>query len=192
MLKSVFCLSFLVSVASACALCGGSLASLINVSTHTLFTNNAIQKIEVVWKFDETLSAQLISLYDTNKNARFEEEETHAMFDILEKAEKPHFMSIITLNDIPMQAFTVKNFTAEINNKMVQYAFDIELNAPIKDASKLVYYFFDSTRSLAFFHTPENITFDNKTDFTISKSFGFKILQNTMSVVNTISYEIKK
>ena len=192
MLKVALYLILLVSSTYACALCGTNKASFINVSTHTVFANNAIEKIEVVWKFDEFFSTQLVTLYDKNKDGLFDEQETQAMFQLLRDVEKPSFMSVIHINDADIKTFKVSHFKANINDKIVSFSFDIELNYPIKDSAKLMLYFFDSTQSLAFLHTAENITFENTTHFNILKNFGFKVIPNTMSVVNTISYEVKE
>jgi len=192
MLRLAFYLILLVSSTYACALCGTNKASFINVSTHTVFANNVIEKIEVVWKFDEFFSTQLVTLYDKNKDGLFDEQETQAMFQLLRDVEKPSFMSVIHINDADIKTFKVSHFQANINDKIVSFSFDIELNYPIKDSAKLILYFFDSTQSLAFLHTAENITFENTTHFNILKNFGFKVIPNTMSVVNTISYEVKE
>lgn len=192
MLRLALYLILLVSSTYACALCGTNKASFINVSTNTVFANNAIEKIEVVWKFDEFFSTQLVTLYDKNKDGLFDEQETQAMFQLLHDAEKPSFMSVIDLNNTEIKTFNVSKFKAIINDKIVSFAFDIELNYPIKNSAKLLFYFFDSSRSLAFLHVAENITYTNTTHFNILKNFGFKVIQNTMSVVNTISYEVKE
>lgn len=192
MFKLALYLILLVSSTYACALCGTNKASFINVSTNTVFANNAIERIEVVWKFDEFFSTQLITLYDQNKDAIFDEKETQSMFQLLSDVEKPPFMSVIQINSTDIQTFKVSHFQATIKDKIVSFSFDIELNYPIKDSAKLLFYFFDSSRSLAFLHVAENITYTNTTHFNILKNFGFKVIQNTMSVVNTISYEVKE
>jgi len=192
MFKLALYLIVLVSSTYACALCGSNKTSFINVSTHTIFAHNSIEKIEVVWKFDEFFSAQLITLYDKNSDAHFDEQETHAMFQLLRDVEKPAFMSVISINNAEIKAFEVSKFQATINDKIVSFTFDIALNCPIDHSAKLLFYFFDSSRSLAFLHVADSITYTNTTPYTVLKNFGFKVIQNTMSVVNTISYEAKE
>ncbi|WP_263834108.1 DUF1007 family protein [Sulfurospirillum oryzae] len=192
MVKLALYFILLISSAHACALCGSNKISFINASTNTIFSNNTIEKIEVVWKFEEAFSSQLISLYDQNRDTLFDPQETQTMFQLLSDVEKPPFMSMIQIDGIEIKTFKVSHFQATIKDKIVYFSFDIELNYPMNDSTKLLFYFFDSTRSLAFFHTAENIKYANTTRFDIHNTFGFKVLQNTMSVVNTISYEVQK
>jgi len=186
-------LYFIVGVSSlhACALCGSNKVSLITASTHTIFTNNAVEKIEVTWKFDETFSAQLASLYDKNKDSQFDTEETNAIFHILSSVEKPPFMSVVYINGTEIKAFKIEYFKASMAENIVYFSFDIVLNYPINSSMQLFFYFFDPTQSLAFFHTADETRFSNTTPFTLHKKAGFKVLPNTMSIVNAITYEVE-
>lgn len=184
---------FILNISSlhACALCGSNKVSLITASTNTVFTNNTVEKIEVTWKFDETFSAQLTSLYDKNRDAQFDTEETGAIFHILSNVEKPPFMSVIYINGTEIKAFKIEHFKASLAENIVYFSFDIVLNHPMNSSMQLFFYFFDPTQSLAFFHTANETHFSNTTPFTLHKKAGFKVLPNTMSIVNAITYEVE-
>lgn len=191
-MRALLLLLILLNFLHSCALCGGGKASFVNVETNTVIANSKLQKIEALWKFDEMTSASIISLYDKNKNRRFENDELHAMFTILSKAEKPSFMTVVNLDSYDKQIHKINSFNAYIKDKFVFYTFDITLDYPLKDKNTLVYYFLDSTGYLAFFHIPENIKIQNSGGYKVKKDFAFKVLPNIMTVVNTVSIEIKK
>jgi len=138
----VFYLIINVSSSQACALCGSNKVSLINASTHTVFTNNTVEKIEVTWKFDETFSSQLALLYDKNKDSQFDNEKTDAIFHILSNVEKPPFMSVIYINGTEIKAFKIEHFKASMVENIVYFSFDIVLNYPLDSPMQLLFYFF--------------------------------------------------
>jgi ABC-type uncharacterized transport system substrate-binding protein len=191
MIRIIFILAVFSVFLSACALCGGG-ASLVNVSTNTVIQNSKLQKIEVVWKFDETISGLIIDKYDKNKNKKFDANEVQEIFTILSKNEKPNFMTVVSVDSSDKQSYKIDKFNAYIQNKCVFFTFDIVLDCPLGAKNKLFYYFLDSTGFLVFVHTPENIKIQNNSGYKIGKNIGFKVIQNTMSVANIVSLEIKK
>ena len=53
----------------SCALCG-SKASFVDASTNTVIEGSTLKKIEVLWKFDETVSNTIVVGFDKNKNGK--------------------------------------------------------------------------------------------------------------------------
>ncbi len=175
----------------SCALCGGS-ASLVSVSSNTVISDSTIQKIEISWKFDEQLSKLIISLYDKNKNQKFDTNEIADMFAILSRSENPKFMLMIGTNNISKPDFRVEKFNAYIKDKRVVYTFDVILNYPLKNKNKFFYYFVDSAGSLAFANSLDSVKTTGGNNYRISKDIGFRVIQDTMSVINLVTIEINK
>ncbi len=175
----------------SCALCGGS-ASLVSVSSNTVMTDSTIQKIEISWKFDEQLSKLIIALYDKNKNQKFDVNEINDMFTVLSKSENPKFMLIVGMNNVSNQNFKVEKFNAYIKDKRVVYTFDVILGYPLKNKNKFFYYFTDTAGSLVFVNSPDTIKTTGGNNYAISKDIGFRVAQDTMSVINIVNISINK
>ncbi|MGE4399645.1 MAG: DUF1007 family protein [Campylobacterales bacterium] len=175
----------------SCALCGGA-ASLVSVSTNTVLSGSTIQKLEVSWKFDEQLSKLIIALYDRNKNQKFDTNEIAEMFDVLSKSEKPKFMLVVGVNNVNRPDFRVENFNANIKSGRVIYNFSVMLGYPLGNKNKFFYYFVDTAGSLAFVHSMDTVNITNSIGYKTNKSIGFRVVQDTMSVINLATIDINK
>jgi hypothetical protein len=101
-------------------------------------------------------------------------------------------MTVVGTNLSDRQSYKIDKFNAYIQNKCIFFTFDVVLGYPLKTQNKLFYYFLDSTGFLVFVHSPENIKIANNSGYKVEKNISFKVIQNTMSVANVVSLEIKK
>lgn len=181
---------FFVYYSFGCALCGAT-PSDVGLSAKSIFTQNALEKILISWKFDPNISAQLMKAYDKNKNNKLDPQEVKTMQDILARFEKPKFMMEITVANKPLATYLISNFQAIYQNKSVVYSFEINPNIPLQSLMSIGYNFYDATHALSFSYKPEQIAIENKSPFTITKTLGFKVIPASMSVANTVTLNIK-
>jgi ABC-type uncharacterized transport system substrate-binding protein len=155
-------------------------------------TSDKLEKISVTWAFDEKISPQILIAYDRNKNGKFDQPEINEMYSVLSKLENSHFMTAVVIDNSSKNIYKIENFNAIYKDKTVIYTFDLILNYPLKMKNKVEIFFADFSGALAFLYDTENSNIKSPPSLKLKKTFGFKVLQDKMAVVNAMSIDIQK
>lgn len=192
MFKKLLLLFWLLTYSAlSCELCGG-VSSFANSKITVYIIDDKLEKISVNWTFDSSFSKSLIQAFDKNKNKKFEESEVKEMYLILEKFQKPKFMTSISIDSKELKELNIQNFSARNTNGIVSINFDVIMQYILKDSNVLEIYFLDKQGSLVFLQKLENAKIENLSNFKTKKTNSFKVIRETMSVANILIIEIKK
>lgn len=130
MLKSFFLNSFSLTLA-AVLLTRPALAHphvFIDAEVSFVFSAETITAIDVVWRFDEFFSAQIVSDFDKNKNRKLDPDEMAELSKQTQKSLKEFtYFTHLKIGEMQPRVTTVEDFHIDLSKDLVIYQFRVPL-----------------------------------------------------------------
>ncbi len=102
----------------------------IDVSVELRFQGEVLEGMRVVWLFDEYYSAFAVQDFDANGNKQLDREELAVLENSHEGLKDYSYFTHLKVGDLVpenLKVEVVENFTAEMKDDRLQYAFDVPL-----------------------------------------------------------------
>ena len=102
----------------------------IDVSLELRFQGEVLQGLRVIWLFDEYYSAFAVHDFDANGNKQLDREELAVLENSHEGLKDYSYFTHLKVGDLlpdDLKVEAVENFTAEMKDGRLQYAFDVPL-----------------------------------------------------------------
>ena len=102
----------------------------IDVSLELRFQGEVLEGMRVVWLFDEYYSAFAVQDFDANGNKQLDREELAVLENSHEGLKDYSYFTHLKVGDLlpeNLKVEVVENFTAEMKDDRLQYAFDVPL-----------------------------------------------------------------
>ncbi len=102
----------------------------IDVSLELRFEGEVLEGLRVIWLFDEYYSAFAVQDFDANGNKQLDREELAVLENSHEGLKDYSYFTHLKVGDLlpeNLKVEVVENFTAEMKDDRLQYAFDVPL-----------------------------------------------------------------
>lgn len=160
---------------------------------------DGIKGVKMNWDMDPMFSASLIESFDTNKNRKFEKNETIKIRDeAFSNLANYHYMTFIHLDGKPAKFNMPENFSASIVGEEVRYTFTLPIKIDSKkDKQKLEVEVFDESNFIYFSYS-EKVAIDGASkeimDYSITvakKKAKDQYLQDVVKRIATLLFSSK-
>lgn len=164
-----------------------------------VWEGSALSGVKMEWTFDKFFSADIINGYDSDKNGKFNEKESKAVYDnAFIYCKNYYYFTFIRVGPKRYNPESIRNFSASIQDGSLVYRFFVDLSA-YQDGDIFIsvydYTFFcdipyAKTDMVIFHHDPDLIT----PSFTLEENKHYPMYYNPMGAVDdkTVYHTWKK
>lgn len=146
MIRYLALLFILKSILFGCSLCS-VYSPKTSVSATIKADKKYIKYVKVKWTFAEEFTTELLQLYDTNLDTKFDEKELSLIQKaLLEYIEPKNFLTFISYDtqiNEESKKIDVKNYKFNFEDGVLSFNYDFDLNYPIIDGYKLYFEVYD-------------------------------------------------